>query len=67
MLIGGTDESTRTNIEDILGDENISPALITEIINPYLERLLGETKVKCNNLEENVERVLQEVDFEYLP
>ena len=67
LLIGGTDESTRTNIEDILGDENISPALLTEIINPYLERLLGEAKDQCNNLNANVERVLGEVDFEYLP
>src|SRR3546814_8876315 len=24
LLIGGTDEPTRTNIEDILGDENVS-------------------------------------------
>ena len=67
LLIGGTDEPTRTNIEDILGDENVSPALITEIIDPHLERILGEAKDKCNNLDENVERVLQEVDFEYLP
>ena len=67
LLIGGTDEPTRTNIEDILGDENVSPALVTEIINPHLERLLSETKDKCSNLDENVERVLQEVDFEYLP
>ena len=67
LLIGGTDEPTRTNIEDILGDENVSPALITDIIDPPLERLLGEAKDKCNNLDENLERVLEEVDFEFLP
>ena len=67
LLIGGTDEPTRTNIEDFLGDENVSPALITDIIDPSLERLLGETKDQCNNLDENVERVLEEVDFEFLP
>ena len=67
LLIGGTDEPTRTNIEDILGDENVSTALITDIINPHLERLLGETKGQCNNLEANVERVLGEVNFEFLP
>jgi hypothetical protein len=67
LLIGGTDEPTRTNIEDILGDENVSPALITDIIDPHLERLLGETKDQCNNLEVNVERVLGEVNFEFLP
>ena len=67
LLIGGTDEPTRTNIEDFLGDENVSPALITDIIDPPLERLLGETKDQCNNLDENVERVLEEVDFEFLP
>lgn len=37
LLIGGTDEPTRTNIEDILGDENVSPALITDIIDPPLK------------------------------
>jgi hypothetical protein len=67
LLIGGTDEPTRTNIEDILGDENVSPALITDIIDPPLERLLGETKDKCNNLDENVKRVLEGVNFEFLP
>ncbi|HEX2405816.1 MAG TPA: hypothetical protein VHJ38_01305, partial [Nitrososphaeraceae archaeon] len=67
LLIGGTDEPTRTNIEDVLGDENVSPALITDIIDPPLERLLGETKDKCNNLDKNMERVLEEVDFEFLP
>ncbi|HET7642284.1 MAG TPA: hypothetical protein VFK40_02155 [Nitrososphaeraceae archaeon] len=67
LLIGGTDEPTRTNIEDILGEENVSPALITEIINPHLGRLLSEAKEICSNLDENVERVLQEVDFDYLP
>lgn len=67
LLIGGTDEPTRTNIEDFLGDENVSPALITDIIDPSLERLLDETKDRCNNLDENVNRVLEEVDFEFLP
>ncbi|HJU59021.1 MAG TPA: hypothetical protein VJ583_04680 [Nitrososphaeraceae archaeon] len=67
LLIGGTDEPTRTNIEDILGDENVSPALINNIIDPPLERLLGEAKDKCNNLDENVKRVLGEVNFEFLP
>jgi len=67
LLIGGTDEPTRTNIEDILGDENVSPALITDIIDPPLERLLGETKDKCNDLDENVKRVLEGVNFEFLP
>ena len=67
LLIGGTDEPTRTNIEDILGDENVSPALITDIIDPPLERLLGEAKDKCNNLDENVKRVLEGVNFEFLP
>ena len=67
LLIGGTDEPTRTNIEDMLGDENVSPALINDIIDPHLERLLIETKDKCNNLDENVKRVLEEVNFEYLP
>ena len=67
LLIGGTDEPMRTNIEDFLGDENVSPALITDIIDPSLERLLGETKDQCNNLDENVERVLEEVNFEFLP
>ena len=67
LLIGGTDEPTRTNIEDMLGDENVSPALITEIIDPPLERLLGEAKDKCNNLDENVKRVLEGVNFEFLP
>ena len=67
LLIGGTDEPTRTNIEDFLGDENVSPALITEIIDPPLERLLDEAKYKCNNLDENVERVLEEVNFAFLP
>jgi hypothetical protein len=66
LLIGGTDEPTRTNIEDILGDENVSPALISDIIDPPLERLLGEAKDQCNNLDENVERVLEEVNFEFL-
>ncbi|MGE5862434.1 MAG: hypothetical protein ACM31H_01570 [Nitrososphaerales archaeon] len=67
LLIGGTDEATRTNIEDILGDENVSPALIDDIIDSHLERLLVEAKDKCNNLDQNVKQVLQEVDFEYLP
>ena len=67
LLIGGTDEPTRTNIEDILGDENVSPALITDIIDPPLKRLLVETKDKCNNLDENVKRVLEGVNFEFLP
>jgi hypothetical protein len=67
LLIGGTDEPMRTNIEDFLGDENISPALITDIIDPSLERLLDEAKDQCNNLDENVERVLEEVNFEFLP
>lgn len=67
LLIGGTDEPTRTNIEDFLGDEYVSPALITDIIDPSLERLLGEAKDQCNNLDENVERVLEEVNFAFLP
>ena len=67
LLIGGTDKSTRTNIEDILGEENVSFALINNIIDPHLERLLGETKDKCNNFDENVKRVLGEVNFEFLP
>lgn len=67
LLIGGTDEPMRTNIEDILGDENVSPALITDIIDPPLERLLGEAKDKCNNLDENVKRVLEGVNFKFLP
>ena len=66
LLIGGTDEPMRTNIEDFLGDENVSPALITDIIDPSLKRLLGEAKDQCNNLDENVERVLEEVNFEFL-
>ena len=67
LLISGTDEPTRTNIEDILGDENVSPALISDIIDPPLERLLGEAKDKCNNLDENVKNVLEGVNFEFLP
>jgi hypothetical protein len=67
LLIGGTDEPTRTNIEDMLGEENVSPALITDIIDPPLERILGEVKGKCNNLDENVERVLEGINFEFLP
>lgn len=67
LLIGGTGEPVRTNIEDILGDENVSPALITDIIDPPLERLLGEAKDKCNNLDENVKRVLEGVNFKFLP
>ncbi|HEX5186764.1 MAG TPA: hypothetical protein VFV86_07720 [Nitrososphaeraceae archaeon] len=67
LLIGGTDEPTRTNIEDILGDENVSPALIDDIIDPPLKRILDEVKVQCNNLDSNLKQVLQEVDFEYLP
>ena len=67
LLIGGTDEPTRTNIEDFLGDEYVSPALITDIIDPSLERVLGEAKDQCNNLDENVERVLEEVNFAFLP
>jgi hypothetical protein len=67
LLIGGTDEPTRTNIEDMLGDENVSPALITDIIDPPLERLLGGAKDQCNNLDENMDRVLEEVNFEFLP
>ena len=67
LLVGGTDEPTRTNIEDFLGDEYVSPALITDIIDPSLERLLGEAKDQCNNLDENVERVLEEVNFAFLP
>jgi hypothetical protein len=67
LLIGGTDEPTRTNIEDILGDENVSPALIDDIIDPPLERILSETKDKCKNLDSNVKRVIEEVNFEYLP
>ena len=67
LLIGGTDEPMRTNIEDILGDENVSPALITDIIDLPLERLLGEAKDKCNNLDENVKRVLEGVNFKFLP
>ncbi len=67
LLIGGTDEPTRTNIEDVLGDEYVLPALITDIIDPSLERLLGEAKDQCNNLDENVERVLEEVNFAFLP
>ena len=49
------------------GAKNISPALITDIIDPSLERLLGETKDQCNNLDENMEQVLEEVNFEFLP
>jgi hypothetical protein len=67
LLIGGTDEPTRTNIEDVLGEENVSPALITDIIDLPLERILGEVKGKCNNLDENVERVLEGINFEFLP
>ncbi|HEX6646200.1 MAG TPA: hypothetical protein VF047_03395 [Nitrososphaeraceae archaeon] len=67
LLIGGTDEPTRTNIEDVLGEENVSPALITDIIDLSLERILGEVKGKCNNLDENVERVLEGINFEFLP
>lgn len=67
LLIGGTDEPMRTNIEDILGDENVSPALITDIIDPPLERLLVEAKDKCSNLDENVKRVLEGVNFKFLP
>ncbi len=67
LLIGGTDEPMRTNIEDFLGDENVSPALITDIIDPSLKRLSGGAKDQCNNLDENVERVLEEVNFEFLP
>ena len=40
LLIGGTDEPTRTNIEDFLGDENVSPALITDIIDPSLRKAI---------------------------
>ena len=51
----------------MLREENVSPALITDIIDPPLERILGEVKGKCNNLDENVERVLEGVNFEFLP
>jgi hypothetical protein len=51
----------------MLGEENVSPALITDIIDPPLERILGEVKGKCNNLDENVKLVLKEVNFEFLP
>jgi hypothetical protein len=51
----------------MLGEENVSPALITDIIDPPLEMLLGEVKDTCKNLNENVERVLKEVNFEFLP
>jgi hypothetical protein len=66
LLIGGTDEPTRTNIEDTLGDENVSPVLIADIIDPHLERILCETKDKCHNLDENVERVFEEINFQFL-
>ena len=51
----------------MLGEENVSPALITDIIDPPLERLLGDAKGKCNNLDENVERVLEGVNLGFLP
>ena len=51
----------------MLDDENVSPALITDIIDPHLERLLDEAKDQCNNLDNNVNRVLEGVNFEFLP
>ena len=40
-------------------------SLIDDISDPHLEMTLGESKYKCNNLE-NAERVFQEVNFDFL-
>jgi hypothetical protein len=49
--------------EHELNEEGVESYLSKDIIDKHLENLLDEIEDECNNLDEDVERMISEIEF----
>ena len=63
QLLGVADEQDIVDIEHFLADEDVSQVLLKVLINRHLDDLLDETQDECKNLDNDIERVLDDIDF----
>ena len=63
QLLGVADEQDIVDIEHFLADEDVSQVLLKVLIDKHLDDLLDEAQDECNNLDHDIERVLDDIDF----
>lgn len=51
------------DIEHFLADEDITEVLLTVLIDRHLEDLLDDAEDECNNLDNDIEEVLEDLEF----
>jgi hypothetical protein len=64
QLVKSVDAQDIVDIEHFLADEGVSQVLLKVLVDRHLDDLLDEVKDECNNLDDDIERVLDKfVDF----
>lgn len=61
LSIGDPDDIAEN--EHILNEEGVEPDLYEVIIDKHLEDLLDKADDECNNLDNDIERLLDDIDF----
>ena len=61
LSIGDPDDIAEN--EHILNEEGVEPDLYEDIIDKHLVDLLDEADHECNNLDNDIERLLDDIDF----
>jgi hypothetical protein len=63
QLLRVADDEDIVDIEHLLADEDVSQVLLKVLIDRHLDDLLDESQDECNNLDDDIERVLGDIDF----
>ena len=58
------DEDDIAENEHVLNEEGVEPDLYEDIVDEHLEDLLDKVQDKCNNLDNDIEEMLDEIDFD---
>lgn len=64
QLLATTDDDTRTDIEDSLGEDGIANGLFKDWIAKYLDDLVDDVDDDCNHLKNEIEDYLDDMELE---
>ena len=62
-LLSVTSKDQITDIEDELGEDGVIDVTLDVLIDRHLNNLLDEVKNGCSNLNTNVQKALDDIDF----
>jgi hypothetical protein len=64
QLLAFTDDDTRTDIEDNLGEDGVANGLFQDWIDKYLDDLVDDVDDDCNHLKNDIEDYLDGMELE---